>query len=287
MTEFSFKNVPDGIADVVVGLDVDGTLSSTQRHMKGWETEDGQHIAGFNDRLMQAFPVLEPHMDDLVAARIAFRNEFGHLPHTEQSQVWGQRHDGYNFDSQFGFYFGELPDVFTPEMRVQIREWSRNPNNFGYGEYDDVPLLIKGLHALGKPAILHTMGHDITVEGGVSMPGWQRLKVESSPTLCQFPQHITAQLPQDGKGEQYTNWYDRHSNTFIIPRTDKPGEFIEARKAVLLDDSEHNIRHMPENALGILVDRNNQHANTTLPDRVHRVRSVAEAPEVIANFATQ
>lgn len=287
MTEFNFHEIPDRVADVAVGLDVDGTLSSTQRHMKGWENQDGQHVAGFNERLAEAFPEVEPYLDELVALRVAFRDEYGHLAHTEQSKIWGAQHLGYSFDSQFGFYFGVLPKVFTPQLRRAIRTWSRNPENFGYGEYDDVSALVQGLRALGRPAFLHTMGHDVTVEGGVAMPGWQRLKLDSSPTLRQFPQHIVSEVPEGGKGVQYSQWYNKTSETFVIPRTDRPGEFIEASSAVLVDDSTHNVLRMPRRTLGILIDRSNKYADLELPGNVRRIRTLANGPEIIAEFAEQ
>ena len=154
------------------------------------------------------------------------------------------------------------------------------PENFGHGEYEDVPDLLVGLHEIGSFPILFTLG---SREHATGEPGWQERKVLSAPNLRYVARHIAEGLPEGGKGERIGTWYDRNNDIFLIPRTDG-GESVVSIGAVLVDDVEHNVESMPAQALGILLDRKGKHEGS-LPSNVCIVRSLKSVPAIVSDYA--
>jgi hypothetical protein len=259
------------VLPVVTLVDVDGTVSDTRTHMEG-----------YNDRLAAAFPEIpDGLLSELGAARVAYRKQYANLPHSEQSGLWNQQHPGQSFDSQTSFLEGEAPDVFTPELMERIRQWGTDPENFGHGEYDDVAPLLAGLRRIGSMPILFTLG---SRERTTGEPGWQERKILSAPNLRDLPRHVAERLPEGGKGEVISTWYDDDTDTFRIPRTDG-GAIVVARSVALVDDVWHNIEHTPGQALGILLDRKGKHGDQSLPGNIRVATSLTEVPAMVSEYA--
>lgn len=261
---------PEIFTDTAALTDVDGTLSDTRTHMEG-----------YNERLQAAFPEIpEDMLSDLGAARVAYRKQWADLTHAQQSQRWEANHPGLKFDSQTAFFEGEAPEVFTPELMRRIREWGADPANFGHGEYDDNEAYFQGLRRIGAMPVLFTLG---SREHSNNEPGWQYRKIASGPHMAGLAAHIAEEMPLGGKGELVTNWHDEPTDTFHIPRTDGGGPIV-ARNVALVDDVFHNLEELPDEALGILVDRKGKYEGKPLPSNVEVARSLEEVPDMIDRY---
>lgn len=258
------------VIPTVTLTDVDGTTSDTRVHMQG-----------YNDRLANAFPEIpEGLLQDLGAARVAYRNKYAELTHAQQSELWNRQHPGLSLDSQTSFFEGEAPDIFTPELMSRIRAWGEDPENFGHGEYDDVAPFLDGLHRVGSLPVLVTLG---SRERATGEPGWQERKVLSAPSLRPLARYVAESLPEGGKGELIGTWYDADADVFQIPRTDG-GEVITSRGALLVDDVEHNVAHTHPRAMAVLLDRKGKYEGRRLPSNVRRVQSLTEVPAIVRNY---
>lgn len=256
----SFESMPGAMALV----DVDGTTSNT-----------AQHMLGLNERLVAEFPQIGGAMPDILARRQAFRDEHAGLSFAEQDKIWQRRYPGTTSHSQLDIYRSLAPDVFDPRTTAAVKEWLRDPANFGSAEYPDTPALFQGLRKIGAPVVIFTLGDP---------EFWQPAKLDSAPSLRDVPRHITGTLPPGGKGEVIANTYDPDADVFRFPRTDG-GEQIVARGAVMIDDSTHNVAELPPQALGVLVDRKGKHLDSSMPTNVEVVRSLYEVPALVERYA--
>jgi FMN phosphatase YigB (HAD superfamily) len=257
---------------VVTLLDIDGTTSDTATHM-----------SGLNERLATAFPAIGAALDGIKQQRQAFRNEHGHLSFAEQDALWQQRYPGTTSHSQLDIYRTFAPDVFDNETTAAVHTWLDDAENFGYAEYDDVQPMLEGLRRIGSPAVLFTLGQYETPTGE---PGWQQRKIQSAPSLRDLPSHVTDTLPAGGKGETIAQAYNADQGLFHFPRTDGEAPMI-TRGLVMVDDSTHNLEHLPPQALGILIDRQGKKAHWKAPANVHVVDSLEEVPALVQAYAAQ
>ncbi|HJQ09036.1 MAG TPA: hypothetical protein VJ836_06160 [Candidatus Saccharimonadales bacterium] len=262
-------NISESIHDAIALVDVDGTVSSTP-----------QHMAGLNERLAADFPAIGERLEEIKAQRAAFRDSYGHLSFAEQDEIWQSLYPGTTSHSQLDIYRTFAPDIFDTQTTAEVKEWLSDPENFGYAEYDDVRPMFEGLRRIGSPAVLFTLGQYETSDGE---PGWQQLKIKSSPLLRSLPSHITETLPPEGKGTVICQAYNQKEGLFRFPLTDG-GESITTRSIVMVDDSAHNMR-LPGAAMGILIDRGGKKANWQAPSNVHVVRSLEEVPVLIEEYA--
>lgn len=251
-------------------VDVDGTVSNTREHM-----------LGYNSRLAKAFPEISlEYLEGLGAARAAYRNDNSNLTHSQQSEKWRLDKPGHSFDSQTSFMEATNSELFTPELMRSIREWGANPDNFGHGEYEDVAYFINAINTLGSLAVIFTLG---SREHASDEPGWQERKILSAPNLAHLPRHVAETLPEGGKGEVIAKWYNHSNNTFLIPRTDG-GAPVLAQGAVMVDDVMHNLTRLPDQALGVLVDRDNKHTESNVPAGIKIVRSLRDVPALVKQY---
>jgi hypothetical protein len=272
------------IIPTVLLLDVDGTGSDTRKHMGYWAKDEGGarvRVPGYNDRLAAAFPEIPlEFLEGLGAVRVAYRKQNPHLTHSQQAVQWEAEHPGSRLDSITSFYTGAAPEVFTDDLERRIRLWNRDPSNIGHGEYSDLAPAVARLHEMGMFIILLTQG---SRERDTGEDGWQVDKIRGAPTIAPLAQHVAETLPSGGKGELIGRWYDANTDTFRIPRTDG-GEPVMARGAVLVDDVEHNVAHIPSQAMGVLLDRSGKYEGRTLPPNVRAARSLSEVPAMVRDY---
>jgi FMN phosphatase YigB (HAD superfamily) len=232
-------------------------------------------MPGLNERLIAAFPQIGEAMPSILARRQAFRDEHVSLSFAQQDEVWQQRYPGTTSHSQLDIYRSLAPETFDTTTTTAVKQWLRDPDNFGFAEYPDTPALFEGLRRIGVPAVIFTLGDP---------EFWQPIKLDSAPSLRGLPRHITDTLPLGGKGEVVANTYDSDADAFRFPRTDG-GEPIEAKGAVMVDDSMHNVTELPPQALGVLVDRKGRHLDSRTPPNVEVVRSLDEVPALVERYA--
>jgi hypothetical protein len=256
--------------DTSVLLDIDGTTSNTSAHM-----------TDLSSRLVEDFPEVREALPRARAERKAFRQQHRHLSHAQQDTVWQQSYPGTSFHSQLDIYRTFAPDVFTEQKTAEIYEWLSEPANFGYAEYDDVEPMMAGLQEIGALAVLFTLGQTKTLE---DHPGWQELKVAASPRFSQMRSHITATLPEGGKGQVINESYDQQRDLFRFPMTDHLGD-IATKGLIMVDDSRHNLQ-IAQPAMGILIDRQGKSLDWEHSSNIHVVQSLEQVPALVeANAA--
>ena len=253
---------------VSVLLDIDGTTSNTAAHMKGLES-----------RLVQAFPEVSTALSHVRAERKAFRAQYSHLSHVQQDAIWQQHYPNTSYYSHLDAYQALAPEVFTKQKTAEVHGWLSEPANFGYAEYADVEPMMEGLCKIGALAALFTLGQTETSAG---KPGWQTLKVASSPRFSHMRQHIAATLPEGGKGQVINESYDQERDQFRFDMTDQLGGIV-TNNLVMVDDSIHNL-HITQPGLGILIDRQGRHSEREYPSNIHVVQSLEEVPVLVETY---
>ena len=246
-------------------LDIDGTTSNTFVHMTDLSTRIGQDFPEVREALPRAY-----------AQREAFRQRYSHFSHAQQDTIWQRSYPGTSSHSQLDIYRTFAPEVFTEKKTVEIYEWLSESANFGHAEYTDVQPMMDGLHQIGVLAVLFTLGQTKTPEGN---PGWQELKVTASPRLSRMRSHITATLPEGGKGQVINESYDQQRNLFRFPMTDHLGG-IATKGLVMVDDSPHNLL-IAEPAIGILIDRHGKNLDWEHPNNIHVIESLEQVPALV------
>lgn len=250
-------------------IDIDGTTSNTAEHM-----------AGLNERLIDAFPSIAQALPIIREKRRAFRRELGHLSFTGQDNIWRQRHPGTTSHSQLDIYRTFAPDIFDDQLTSDVYDWLQDTQNFGHAEYDDTASMLAGLRQIGALPVIFTLGQKHVDRAG--RPGWQRLKIDSAPNLRSLHARIEDTLPQGGKGEMIAQSYDETLNTFLFPLDDSYG-VVSSERIVMVDDSIDNL-DMPPQSLGILVDRKGKHDGQELATNIQVVRSLHEVPAIVAHY---
>lgn len=238
-------------------------------------------MTDLSSRLGQDFPELREALPRAHAQRKAFRQQYRHLSHAQQDTIWQQSYPGTSSHSQLDICRTFAPDVFTEQKTAEVYEWLSESANFGHAEYNDVQPMIDGLQQIGALAVLFTLGQTKTLEGN---PGWQELKVAASPRFSQMRSHITATLPEGGKGQVINESYDQQRDLFRFPMTDHLGD-IATKDLVMIDDSRHNLQIAPP-AMGILIDRQGKSLDWEHPSNIHIVESLEQVPALVeANAA--
>ncbi|HSD55954.1 MAG TPA: hypothetical protein VLA92_02260 [Candidatus Saccharimonadales bacterium] len=250
-------------------IDVDGTTSNTAEHM-----------AGLNERLINAFPLIAEALPAIREKRRAFRKELGHLSFSGQDKAWQQRYPGTTSHSQLDIYRTFAPDVFDDQLTNNVYEWLQDTRNFGHAEYDDTAPMLAGLQQLGALPVIFTLGQKHVDRAG--RPGWQRLKIDSAPNLRSLHTRIEETLPEGGKGAIIAQSYDETLGTFLFPLDDTDG-VVSSEHLVMVDDSIDNL-DLPPQALGVLVDRTGKYSEQELVTNIEVVTSLREVPAIVARY---
>lgn len=255
------------LTNVIALIDVDGTTSDTARHMQG-----------FNERLVEAFPVVADALPHIRAQRRAFRAQHKELSFAQQDAIWQQQYPGTSSHSQLDIYRTFAPEIFDKQLTAEVETWLQRPEHFGHAEYEDTAPMLSGLRRIGALPVLFTLGQKQTANGG---PGWQQLKAKSAPHLSQLDSRIVEDLPAGGKGQLISDAYNISETKFRF-KTDSGLDVISPR-AVMIDDSVHNMELPPE-AHGILIDRHGKYEQANMRPNVSVVRSLVEVPDVIQAY---